>query len=631
MSSPINRSIPNAPAQARGSENASTIDIGDGSDDVVRLSGSFDHDGVPSARAVLTSDSDQRSKEVHVDPRSPIPVIFLPGVMGSLLTNKETGAVVWHPPNMDGVISGVFGAISIIADWFASASKRATRFDPIPAVVDPRGPVDVGNNDLSDEEARRRGWGTVHRWSYQPTLAWLEYTLNHPMLMGQPIGEWAHGDEEGEKAALSAILGTDPSDYGAYGPGGPITVDSDVFKSLVRYRYPVYAIGYNFLQSNEISGQQVLDGVDFKHRDTEQITRIMGIREICRENHTDKAIVITHSMGGLVARMASQFCAGAKDMHGVIHSAQPATGAPLFAKRFRTGGEDFINGSLMGRDDAEFVAIASNAEGPMELAPMPDYYDGKPWWIFVDKNDGREIMALPEKNALEDLYTNDAWYALLPDSSVLDPAGIVKRRLEDEKSALSVHESFKKSMRAVVTRQKDLANKYHPNTYALYGDGALKHKPSVDAQDLVKLESGKPEEKLQTWGKVVWQGEFPAGMTEEELKTAEMIHDDHHGVLTIRVRGQVIKLTAQQKAVAPMQCERDNGIIAGDGTVPSWSAAAQGRGLIPGLSKDKANGVQMVFVQGGYEHQFSLEHPWTRWGTLYCVAQIAHSIENPAK
>ncbi|SDD22016.1 hypothetical protein SAMN05216345_1072 [Cupriavidus sp. YR651] len=631
MSSSINRSVPDAPAQARGSENASPIDIGDGSDDVVRLSGSFDRDGIPSARAVLTSDSDQRSKEVHVDPRSPIPVIFLPGVMGSLLTNKKTGAVVWHPPNMDGVISGVFGAISIITGWFASASKRARRFDPIQAVVDPRGPVDVGNNDLSDEEASRRGWGTVHRWSYQPTLAWLEYTLNHPMLMGQAIGEWANGDEEGEKAALSAILGTDPSDYGAYGPGGPITADSDVFKSLARYRYPVYAIGYNFLQSNEISGQQVLDGVDFKHHDTERITRVMGIREICRENHTDKAIVITHSMGGLVARMASQFCGGAKDMHGVIHSAQPATGAPLFAKRFRTGGEDFINGSLMGRDDAEFVAIASNAEGPMELAPMPDYYDGKPWWIFVDKNDGREIMALPEKNALDDLYTNDAWYALLPDNSLLDPAGIIRERLDKEGAESNVHEDYKNRIKEVVKRQDKLRNVYHPNTYALYGDGALKSKSLDSRQGAAKLEAGLLDEELQTWGKVLWEGALPEGTTAEELKGAELIHDDHHGVLTIRVRGQAIKLTVQQKAVAPKQGERDNGIIAGDGTVPSWSAAAQGRGLIPGLSKDKANGVQMVFVQGGYEHQFSFEHPWTRWGTLYSVAQIAHSIENPAK
>jgi hypothetical protein len=36
----------------------------------------------------------------------------------------------------------------------------------------------------------------------------------------------------------------------------------------------------------------------------------------------------------------------------------------------------------------------------------------------------------------------------------------------------------------------------------------------------------------------------------------------------------------------------------------------------------------MVFVQGGYEHQFCYDHPWTRWATLYSVAQIADSIKS---
>ena len=623
----MHSSTPDVNPLAQDNQNATVPDTGHGSDDVVRLTAGFDPDGVASARAVLTPDSDQRCKEISFDPRSPIPVIFLPGVMGSLLANKDTGEEVWYPPNMDSVVSGISGAISVIAGWFASAAGRAKRFDPIPAVVDPRGPVKVGNSGLSEAEARRRGWSTVHRWSYQGTLAWLEYTLNHPMLDGKLHGEWAHGDAEGEKAALKAVLGTHPSDYGAYGPGGPIDACSDVFKSLINYRYPVYAIGYNFLQSNQVSGQQVLDGMDFKDPESQEVTRIMGIREICRENRTDKAIIITHSMGGLVARMASQLCGGANDMLGVIHGAQPATGAPLFAKRFRTGGEDFINKSLMGRCAAEFVAIASNAEGPMELSPMPDYHDAEPWWIFVDKA-GNERMSLPHQSALKELYTSDAWYGLLPDSSLLDPAGIVKKRLEEKKDLSTVLQHFKRTMRNVVNRQEKLINNYHPNTYALYGDGALEPQRSVGTQEPPKLEFSEPEKSLQTWGKVVWQGDLPAGIGEAELKAAKWVgddRDDQNGVLKIVVGGRTVTLTVQQQAVAPKPGEKDNGIIPGDGTVPAWSAAAQGRGLIPGLSKTKATGVQMAFVQGGYEHQKCFDHPWTRWATLYSVAQIVHS------
>ena len=151
--------------------------------------------------------------------------------------------------------------------------------------------------------------------------------------------------------------------------------------------------------------------------------------------------------------MASQICNGADDILGVIHGAQPATGAPLFAKRFRTGGEGFTNGSLMGRDDAEFVAIASNAEGPMELSPMPDYNDCKPWWIFADKA-GKERMALPHQSALDELYVNDAWYGLLPNSSLLDPAGIVQKKLAKAGKDVGLLDNFKGTMRAVVDRHQ---------------------------------------------------------------------------------------------------------------------------------------------------------------------------------
>ncbi|MFC0087079.1 hypothetical protein ACFFJT_19620, partial [Dyella flava] len=310
------------------------------------------------------------------------------------------------------------------------------------------------------------------------------------------------------------------------------------------------------------------------------------------------------------------------------------TGAPLFAKRFRTGAEGttfkdrFANKSLLGADDAQFVAVASNAEGPMELAPMPDYYDGKPWWIFVDKN-GKERMALPQQSALDEIYLCDKWYGLLPDSSLLDPAGIVREKLKKENRNTSVHENFQKTLLAVAHRQELLRNNYHPNTYAMYGNGALEPKTSDGSEKSSKLEFSHPGDKLTTWGTVIWQGDIPDGAGEDELKTAQLIHDDHHGVLKILVAGQTVTFTVQQKAIAPKGGEIDNGIVKGDGTVPIFSAESQARGVIPALSmaSSKAEGVQMVFVQGGYEHQFCFAHPWSRWATLYSMAKIAHSIK----
>lgn len=508
--------------------------------------------------------------------------------------------------------------------------------------MDPRGPlisIDKDKLEFDETEARRRGWSTLHRWSYQPTLEWLQLTLNRPMMFGKPLGEWAEGSQDGETAALKPVLGTHPSEYGGHGPGEALTEDSEVFKTFASFCYPVYAIGYNFLQSNEQSARDALDGIDFTDPISKKVTRIMGIREICRENHTDKAIVITHSMGGLVARMACVLCNGTNDILGVVHGVQPATGAPVFAKRFRTGGEGntfqdrLINQSLLGRDADEFVAIASNAEGPMELSPMPDYNNEKPWWIVVDKK-GEVRLSLPEKSALEELYVNDAWYGLLPDSGLLDPAGVVKKYLEEERRPISVNQHYKETMEIVVSRQKALRNAYHANTYATFGSGAIKPLAAEENGEVVKQEITEPEGDLLTFGKIVWQGDIPEGVTVEELKAAQLLHDSHDGTLKLQVRGQVVTLRVQNETSElsrPKEMGKDNGVIPGDGTVPAWSAEAQGRGLIPGVPGNPAQGMQMVFRQSGYNHQFSYVHPWSRWATLYSVARAVHFAKGGEK
>lgn len=86
------------------------------------------------------------------------------------------------------------------------------------------------------------------------------------------------------------------------------------------------------------SAQDVINGTNFKDKKSGKVTRLMGIKEIIEENHSGKAIILTHSMGGLVARMAIAMHGAGSMLHGVFHNVLPATGAPIAAKRFRTGG-----------------------------------------------------------------------------------------------------------------------------------------------------------------------------------------------------------------------------------------------------------------------------------------------------
>lgn len=642
-----------------GSQDGGSLFDNNAEQDVVRLTGRTDKDGASYAHATLTPSSDTRSKEMLCDVRPIIPVIFLPGVMGSLLTNKSTGDELFFAPNTDGVLPNIGALGALIGLWFHGASSREKIFDPTEAAVTPLGPINAGKHHKGDtadqivdeDEARRRGWGSVHRTSYHPVLAWLEEQLNQPMLLGKPHGAWVDTDVEGEAWTLKPVLGTSPADYGAFGKGEAITADSPTFKHFAKYRYRVYAIGYNWLQSNADSATQVIDGSDYYDPKTKTTTRLMGIKEICAENHSGKAIILTHSMGGLVARMAIAMHGAADLMHGVFHNVQPATGAPVAAKRFRTGGgneggfNSFVNGSLLGRDANEFVAVMANAPGPLELLPMPDYNNGEPWWVFA-RPDGEPVMQLPlQGDAYNEIYINPKWYGLAPDSSLLDPAGIVGSRLEKSRKNKTVTQNFWETMEFVVGNQRKIKGVYHQKTYVAYGNGALKQKPIGEATEgddhhKANIESGKKLQDLLTWGKVIWKGNMPSDVTEEELRAATFLHDSHTGTLRVYMEARKLAVEFEVQKVNKLPAGTDasdaaprkskNGIIAGDGTVPVWSAEAQARGLDPRAKGDSASGVQAAFVQAGYDHQFSYNHPWARWALLYSIVQIAQDAPEPS-
>ncbi|MBR8333049.1 esterase/lipase family protein [Burkholderia ambifaria] len=631
----------------------------DAEQEVVRQMGRTAPDGSSYGTFTLTPASDTRQKELLCDVRPIIPVIFLPGVMGSLLTDNVNGDELFFAPNTDGMF-GKLGALpALIGLWFTRASSREKQFDPSKAVVTPLGPINVGKHGKNDtpeqfvdeKEARRRGWGSIHRTSYHPVLAWLEETLNQPKLLGDPHGPWVTPDVTGDKWTLKPVIDTDPADYGAVGKGEKITLDSSEFEHFSKFRYRVYAIGYNWLQSNADSARQVIDGSNYLDPKTQKTTRLMGIKEIVAENNSGKAIILTHSMGGLVARMAIAMHGAADLMHGVFHNVQPATGAPVAVKRFRTGGgneggmNSFINGSLVGRDANEFVAVMANAPGPLELIPMPDYINGEPWWVFARLN-GEPVMQLPKGgDAYNEIYLNSNWYGLVPDESLLDPAGTVAKKLKAENQDLTVSQKFKYLLKDVVTKQSQIKGVYHGKTYAAYNDiGALNQKSYADAKvesaskGKPSVEKGKSLDEVLTFGKVIWKGNIPPGVTEEELRAARFMRadDSHTGNVRVYLDSRQLSIDFEVQKVAKLPAGATapdpdkNGIIPGDGTVPTWSAEAQARGLKPGVKGDPAQGVQLAFLQGGYDHQGSYDHSWTRWALLYSIVHIAQDAPEPS-
>lgn len=127
------------------------------------------------------------------------------------------------------------------------------------------------------------------------------------------------------------------------------------------------------------------------------------------------------------------------------------------------------------------------------------------------------------------------------------------------------------------------------------------------------------------------EGKRARRVTAEELSAARILHDTHSGTLRVHLdsRNVTIEFEVQKQPKLPPDSKvpdpKKNGIIPGDGTVPVWSAEAPAYGVNGGA----AHGVQVVFDQGGYVHQESYNHPWTRWALLYSIVQIAQDAKEP--
>src|SRR5690606_1104609 len=170
-----------------------------------RVSTSIDEQGIPVARSRTSPTQSATRAEVVVPPDVVVPIVFVPGIMGSNLRNRETGESVWNAGS----------ALRLALQWaFRSAKTRQTKLDPKTTEVDPTGKMpkvasyagdDLSTQTLDEEQLRARGWGTVSNYGYGRFMEWLEPALNEGAkspwehLVGQMPDAW------GSEAAPSAL------------------------------------------------------------------------------------------------------------------------------------------------------------------------------------------------------------------------------------------------------------------------------------------------------------------------------------------------------------------------------------------------------------------------------------------
>jgi pimeloyl-ACP methyl ester carboxylesterase len=487
-----------------------------------------------------------------IPPVKVMPVIVIAGIMGSNLRARtsagakkndelEPGQQAWRPPN--GKIAGLKEADK----WeVREPAVRQRILDGDTLEVDPGG--DISLPSISTEipldlsTARDRGWGEIHADSYGQLLSSLYVNLNRTF-----NNSWGKLQMESFWASVNS---RDRKDWGTEKTGICSEITPAELAKVAEFHYPVYAFGYNWLNSNEVSARRLRERIEAI------ITYWTGKKQQC-----NSVILVTHSMGGMVARACAKQIPAKVSL--VVHGAMPALGAPVCYRRVACGteasspGKGWLDRYAMGKFSeiagptaCETTPVLALSSGPLEL--MPTHLYPKPW-LFAESNSthGQRSEALQTSGENPYRFYRDftSWYRAI-DPELADPA---------EKYAGNVGNKIAEAIgQAERFHTQILGNFYHPNTAAFY---------SIDDEE-------------RSFGHCRWivEGSRPLPGT-NSLKTGKPISQTHTGERNVEFGGGTILFRHSEQDTS------------GDGTVPRQS----GSGV--------DGNVQAAFATRGYTHQ----------------------------
>jgi pimeloyl-ACP methyl ester carboxylesterase len=412
----------------------------------------------------------------------------------------------------------------------------------------------------------------LHADSYGGLLCALETRLNQTFWRGGP------DDERRIMQHWKDVMACDPKKWG-FAQMKPLT-EAELEKHA-RHNYPVYGAGYNWLRSSLEASQRL------EQRVVQIIESWRGMKREC-----DQVILVTHSMGGLVARACAKRIPD--KIAGVIHGVMPALGAPAAYRRMACGTEapDIVGkftAMILGATTYDTTPVLATSPGPLEL--LPNHLYPRPWLhVRVTQPSGPtgaretafDYLHLPNEGQPNpyDIYRDmKPWFRLV-DPALADPAG----KFADKKGG--VEKAIKDAINAAEQfHTKYLGDYYHPNTYAFYGD---------DPNQL-------------SFGQIRWVGRRQAGLrtvlTPANVGAGKLSRHDPDG-------GRFVDVDPECSVLF----KPDPPETRGDRTVPHQSGAGP------------AGKVQHLFETRGYDHQGSYNNEDMLMLTLRLIVRIVQGV-----
>lgn len=336
-----------------------------------------------------------------------IPIVVVPGVMGTRL--DISGTIADWDPDSDLVMgewaftSGTDSVRSRI-DFRTKASPK-TDLGPTGeiaankrvAFIGTRGLIhsDVTTARFAGEFYQKRGWGELVWGFYGPILMHLQEHMNPGPGLAEP--------------------------------------------------HPVYAIGYDWRQSNMDSGPVL----------TRRIGDVLKLHPLAKQ-----VVLVTHSMGGLVTRSAIAQ-GGHAQIAGVVHTVMPSDGAVVAYRRFFTGATNALDpgpewlpttglNTILGNSAEEYLETQSGAQGPIELLPHDSYPE-----VFFTAPDGRTNRDFPD---------------IFKAYEIEKPPGIIPEGASGLDLIILITQ-IQNRLRQAKKLTRLIAKVQHPDTALLLGDG----------------------------------------------------------------------------------------------------------------------------------------------------------------